>query len=100
MGTNYFKSKKTITSRKLLLEFKNESLQGDLTITRSGYSSLNKRNYIINEKEDEILNDFETKYPNLEVDSFDVKNLYNPDKKINRKNIRLLLKMILKEIKK
>ena len=74
--------KRTITKRRLLLELNEDNIQGSLVVTRSGYSALHKRNDLIGKKEEDILDDFESKYPSIEVENFDTENLNNPEKKL------------------
>ena len=75
-------NQRTITTRKLYLEFKEESIEGNITVTRSGYSAVNRRSFLKSKTEEEILEDFETKYPDIEVEDFAVHNLNDSENKL------------------
>ena len=73
---------RTSTQRKLSLELIDGDLKGELIVRSTGYSAFNKRNELLNKNDDDILNDFETKYPSFEVDDFKISNLEKVSKKL------------------
>ncbi len=74
--------KKNSTLRKLKLNLTEEGLKGDLNVVRTGYFAMNRRNEILGKEDEVILDDFETKYPDFEVDSYKVNNLEEADKRL------------------
>lgn len=70
-------------STRLFLLFDEENSNGTLRVNSEGYIALKKRKQLIGVNEDDILSDFETKYPDIEVDEFKIDNLYDPNKKLS-----------------
>ena len=77
--------KSTSKNTRLSLIFNEQKTTGTLLVKSEGYIALNKRNQLLGAKNDDVLNDFETNYPDIEVDEFDIINLSEPNKKLIEK---------------
>lgn len=60
-------------------------LEGELRITRSGYYALDERKELDSMSDDEYLDDFETKNPNLLVNDYEAKNETELEKPLEQK---------------
>ncbi|MCB0400024.1 MAG: DUF3857 domain-containing protein [Winogradskyella sp.] len=60
-------------------------LEGELRITRSGYYALDERKELDSMSDDEYLDDFETKNPNLLVNEYEAKNETELEKPLEQK---------------
>jgi len=75
-------AKLTFKTTRLFLEFQEEKLTGTLRVNSDGYIALKKREQLVGVNDDDILNDFETTYPDIEVDEFKIDNVSEPNKKL------------------
>lgn len=73
-------SQKTSKVTRVSLKLTNDNLSGNLLVKRTGYSALNKRSELKGKAEEDILNDFETKHPDFEVEDVKIENLINQEK--------------------
>lgn len=60
-------------------------LEGELRITKSGYYALDERKDLDAMSDDEYLDDFETKNPNILVDEYEIENELDLDKPLKQK---------------
>lgn len=67
------------------LNFEEENLIGTLDITKSGYNALTERNKLDGKTEDDYLDDFESRYPYIQVNSYEDENQNNVEKPILQK---------------
>ena len=74
---------KTSETIRLSLLLKDDSFVGDLSIKRTGYFAVHKRVEFDGLSEDDILEDFENNYPNIEVEDVALENLGDNDKALN-----------------
>jgi hypothetical protein len=75
-------SDKTTRNTKMVLNYTDEGLSGNLIINRTGYNALYQRDELTKLKEEVFLENFETKHPSIEVEDFKVRNLNKLDKKL------------------
>jgi len=75
-------SQKTTKKTRLSLKLTEENLSGNLLINRTGYFALNTRTKLKGQSEDDILSDFETKNPDIEAESIQIRNLNNSEKNL------------------
>ena len=73
-------SQKTSKTIRLSLLLKDDSFVGDLSIKRTGYFAVHKRVEFNGLSEDDILEDFENNYPNIEVEDVALENLSDNEK--------------------
>lgn len=67
----------TTKNTKLVLNFEQENFSGNLIIKRTGYDAINQREELTKLIENDFLENFENRYPNIEVEDFKVRNLEN-----------------------
>ena len=73
-------SQKTSKTTRLSLLLKDDSFVGDLSIKRTGYFAVHKRVEFNGLSEDDILEDFENNYPNIEVEDVALENISDNEK--------------------
>lgn len=75
-------NKKTTKSTRLDLRLTSESLTGNVSIKRAGYFAVNFRDRNKARLKKDILEDIETKYPDIEIDNYELKQLNDKEKPI------------------
>ncbi len=75
-------SKKSSRITTLNLNYTEDGIEGDLKIFNDGYVALFKRDDLVGKNEDDILSDFETKNPDIEVEDFEIENLSSSNEKL------------------
>ena len=90
---------KTKKNTKVTLSLNEDAINGDITIIRTGYSAKLKRDKIEAVNEDSYLEDFESKYPDLEVDTYsrhNQKNIEEPLKEAFNVSLELENNQVIK----
>ena len=79
-GSYWYPIKSTLKSgktTKVALVLKDGKMEGDIDISRKGYNAKFKRNLLENSSKEAYMEAFESRYPNIEVESYENENLGN-----------------------